>query len=95
MKRITALILGVTLLGVGFACAQDSSQLEQSSVQPITVGNKHCPVTGEEVGKMGPPITFTYNGKVYNLCCPGCKNAFGNNPEKFSKIADDDVKITK
>jgi len=44
---------------------------------------------------MGPPITFTYNGKVYNLCCPGCKNAFGNNPEKFSKIADDDVKITK
>ena len=95
MKRVTVLILGVILMTTGSVFAQQAQQAEQSMAQPAAIGNKHCPVTGEEVGKMGAPITFEYNGKVYNLCCPGCKNAFRNDPEKYSKIAEEDVKITK
>ena len=65
-------------------------------MQPVAVvGNKYCPVTGEEVGKMGAPLTVEYKGKGYNICCPGCKNVFKNDPEKYSKIAEQDVKITK
>ena len=99
MKRITVLILGVALLGAGWAYAQQvpltAQPTVQSTAQQVIVGNKHCPVSGEEVAKMGPPVTYEYNGKVYNLCCPGCLNAFKKNPEKYSKIAEQDAKITK
>ncbi len=95
MKRITALTMGIIFMSMSMVFAQEVSVPQQSSVQPVEVGNKHCPVTGEAVGKMGAPITYTYNGKIYNLCCPGCKNAFKNHPEKYSKIAQDDAKITQ
>jgi YHS domain-containing protein len=92
MKKITALIFGVFLMTTGLAFAQQASSVEQSTVQPVEVGNKHCPVSGKEVGQMGPPVKIEYNGKVYNLCCPGCKNTFNSGPEKYSKIAEDDAK---
>ena len=93
MKKVTVLTLSVILLSAGLALSQQSNQAQQSMLQPQSVGNKHCPVTGEEVGKMGPPLTYEYKGKLYNICCPGCKNAFKNDPEKYSKIAVDDAKI--
>jgi YHS domain-containing protein len=95
MKKVAVLALGIVFLTMGFVLAQQSPQVEQSSVQPIEVGNKHCPVSGDEVGQMGPPIKFEYNGKVYNLCCPMCIKSFKNNPDKYSKIAEDEVKAAK
>jgi YHS domain-containing protein len=95
MNKFTVAILGVILVAVSPAFAQESSSAQQSVLQPVTVGNKHCPVTGEEVGKMGPPLTFEYKGKVYNICCPGCKNTFLSDPEKYSKIAEDDAQKQK
>jgi len=92
MKKITALTLGIVLLTMGLAIAQQSSTVDQSSSQPVAVDNKHCPVSGGEVGKMGAPITIEYKGKVYNLCCPGCKSTFMSDPEKYSKIAEDAAK---
>ena len=95
MKRVTVLTLGVVFLAMGLGFAQDASQVQQSSVQLIEVGNKHCPVSGREVGQMGPAYKFEYSGKVYNLCCQGCKSTFSSNPQKYSKIAEDDAKITQ
>jgi YHS domain-containing protein len=95
MKKITALILGVIILSTGLAFAQQTPSTSQRAVQPVEVGNKHCPVSGREVGQMGPPIKVEYNGKVYNLCCPGCVSSFKNDPEKYSKIAEDEVKAVK
>ena len=46
------------------------------------VGNKMCPVSGEEVtGKH----FVEYNGKRYGLCCPMCANKFKRDPEKYLK----------
>ena len=95
MKIVTVLVLGVLLMATGLAFAQQSTQADQSSVQSVEVGNKHCPVSGREVGQMGPAYKEVYNGKVYNLCCPGCKSIFESNPEKYSKIAQDDAKIVQ
>lgn len=98
MNKIIGGIMAVLILGVPAGWAQqanapDSSQM--SSAQPIEVGNKICPVSKEKVGQMGPPIKYEYNGKVYNLCCPMCIRNFKNNPEKYSKIAEDEVKGEK
>ena len=92
MKKIIALILGAVLLSAGLAFAQQTPSASQRAVQPVEVGNKHCPVSGNKVGEMGPPIKVEYNGKVYNLCCPMCVRTFKNDPEKYSKIAEDEAK---
>ena len=62
------------------------------SVEVVKVGNKLCPVSKHKVGEMGPPVEISYNGKVYNLCCSMCVKDFLKDPEKFSKVAEDEVK---
>lgn len=61
------------------------------------IGNKICPVSGNVVddGKMGEAVKFVYNGKIYNLCCPMCIKDFKKNPEKYSAIAEKEVKGIK
>lgn len=61
------------------------------AAEPVEVGNKLCPVTGEEVGKMEEIVHYEYKGKIYNLCCDMCKKDFSKDPEKFSKIADESI----
>ncbi len=59
------------------------------AVEAINVGNKTCPVSGEEIGEesmKGQEVTVEYKGKVYNLCCPMCKKDFNKDPEKYIKI---------
>ena len=63
----------------------------------VEVGNKICPVSGDKIpapgekGDMGEAIKYEYNGKIYNLCCKMCVKDFKKNPEKYSKIAEDEV----
>ena len=61
------------------------------------VGNKLCPISGNPVddGSMGEAIKFVYNGKIYNLCCAMCMKDFKKNPEKYSAVAEKEVKESK
>jgi len=45
-----------------------------------------CPVSGEKLGEMGKPYTFTYKDQEVKLCCKGCKKDFDKNPEKYLKL---------
>lgn len=45
-----------------------------------------CPVSGEKLGEMGAPYTFTYQNQEVKLCCSGCKKKFDKDPEKYVKI---------
>jgi len=98
MSRVTALILGFVLLTTGLAFAQQTPSVAQAKVKAVEVGNKICPVSGNPVagGGMGEAaVKFEYNGKIYNLCCTGCLEEFKKHPEKYSKIAEDEVKAAK
>ena len=73
-------------------------QMDSKSTKGIEVGNKICPVSGDKIpapgekGTMGDePVKYEYNGKIYNLCCSMCIKDFKKNPEKYSKIAEDEV----
>ena len=76
-----------------------SDQKETTTASKVVeVGNKICPVSGDKIpapgekGTMGDePVKYEYNGKIYNLCCPMCIKDFKKNPEKYSKIAEDEV----
>ncbi len=76
---------------IGCGIIQVKSEVLQN-VQAVEVGNKVCPVSGEKVGQMGDIVKYEYNGKIYNLCCPMCKKDFSKDPEKYRKIAEDEVK---
>ena len=55
-----------------------------ASEEAIDVGNKTCPVTGEQI-KEDLKATYEYKGKVYNFCCAGCIDEFNKYPEKYIK----------
>jgi YHS domain-containing protein len=92
MNKITALMLGFFLVGTCVVFAQEAtsqvSSINKSEAQPGDAGNKFCPVSGRQIGVMGPGVTVQYNGKTYHLCCGGCISTFQSNPEKYSKIAE-------
>jgi YHS domain-containing protein len=91
MCKVMAVIMGVLILTAGLAFAGQTSAVEQAAVQPIEVGNKHCPVSGNEIGAMGPAFKYQYKGKIYNLCCGGCPQTFNTAPDKYAKIAEDEA----
>lgn len=45
-----------------------------------------CPVTGEPLGSMGPPILVGLGAKSVQVCCQGCVAAVKKNPDKYLKI---------
>ena len=65
--------------------------MDSKSTKAVEVGNKICPVSGDKVGEMGDIVKYEYNGKIYNLCCKACIKDFKKDPEKYSKIAEDEV----
>jgi len=44
---------------------------------------KTCPVSGDKLGEMGKPFTFTYKDQEVKLCCKGCKKDFDKDPAKY------------
>ncbi len=102
-SKVIALSIVAVMSVSGLAFAQETAAKEAAVAAPavenavvvaapVVVGNKVCPVTGKviDVDTLGQN-TVEYNGKVYNLCCPGCKEQFLADGEKFSKIAEAEV----
>lgn len=53
-----------------------------------------CPVTGEKLGSMGPPIPVTVAGKSIQVCCDSCVAAVKMNPDKYLKVVDDELRLS-
>jgi YHS domain-containing protein len=87
---VLALMAGLTMMPI-MVQAEDMADMNQEDVTAVEVGNKICPVSGEKVGEMGEVETIEHNGKIYNLCCAMCAKDFSKDPDKYAKIADDEV----
>ncbi len=53
--------------------------------KPKPYALKTCAVTGEKLGGMGEPYTFTHEGREIKLCCKGCLKEFKKDPAKYIK----------
>jgi hypothetical protein len=42
-----------------------------------------CPVTGNLLGSMGPPVSVTVHGQTVRLCCEACEGRLRKSPEKY------------
>jgi YHS domain-containing protein len=88
--KLMSVLLAMFVAHAGYVFAEEAAQGTEAT-QAVNVGNKICPVTGEKVdGEMGGG-TYEYKGKIYNLCCKMCTKDFSKDPEKYSKIADEEV----
>lgn len=86
--KIIVLVITVAFLFSTPVLAEES---HEGSADLVKVGNELCPVSGENVKSMGGGSVYEYNGKIYNLCCPGCVNMFEKDPEKYSTIAEENA----
>lgn len=69
------------------------SMLEKGHSESINVGNKICPVSGEEIGgAMGEGVEVEHEGKIYNLCCKMCAKDFKKDPAKYIEIINEELK---
>lgn len=97
MKKILLLAALLSVSGMAATGADTSLVLKPTAAQlkaAKPVGNKHCPVTGEEVGSMGEGPTVIYKGKSVALCCKGCVKAFAKDPAKVLAKAEADAKAS-
>lgn len=100
-SKLIATGLCVMLLSGSYVFAEEQKSNDKGSMmqnntagktsKAVEVGNKICPVSRNKVGEMGESVKYEYKGKIYNLCCPMCVKDFKKNPEKYSKIADEEV----
>ncbi len=101
---MAVIVVCALLVVAGVVMAQEAANTETApaavsvtEVTPaaaISVGNKVCPVTGEKVAELGKD-TVEYEGKVYNMCCPMCKEQFLADPAKFIAIVDAELAAEK
>ena len=60
-----------------------AGQNTPSQAGPLYNGQKLCPVSGEELGSMGPPIPVTVAGQTVYVCCEGCVKKVQGDPEHY------------
>jgi len=76
---VLVLILGWSALALAAAPAGDPYPLD------------HCPVSGEKLGSMGDPVSYSYQGRDIKFCCQGCVTSFEKDPETYLRKADAEI----
>ncbi|MBX3436991.1 MAG: hypothetical protein KF861_05840 [Planctomycetaceae bacterium] len=79
--------------GHGHADAQEiAAELAKLSPEDRALAEKQkvCPVGGEPLGSMGPPIKLVVEGREVFICCAGCEDAIRDEPEKYLRKLDHD-----
>jgi YHS domain-containing protein len=60
------------------------------AVAAVNVGNKICPVMGDKIDDKFK-VTYEYEGKIYNFCCPGCIESFKKDPQKYIRKVEEEL----
>jgi len=70
----------ILTLFLAFSFILSLSSVAQQSEEKVV-----CPVSGHEIKKSEAKIIYDYEGKTYYFCCEKCKEAFIENPEKYTQ----------
>jgi YHS domain-containing protein len=71
------------------ALASSTNSVSASDTKPIPYPLSTCVVDGMQLGSMGAPYVFVYQGQEVKMCCANCKPKFNENPAKYMKIIKD------
>lgn len=97
MKRLAICAL-VLIIGLAFTTNVNAQEKAKKAAKGKVIDSKPvnsvCPVTGEEIEKGAP--TVTYEGKTYALCCKSCIKKFNKEPAKYiGNLSEDGKKFVK
>lgn len=68
----------------------EAGRTQDIQVTGLSAGQKTCPVTGAELGSMGPPVPVTVGGQTIYVCCQGCVAKVQRNPDTYlRKVANE------
>ena len=91
-KNLTALTLIIAVLAAPtLGIAADSKADAKGKAYPLET----CVVSGEKLGDMGKPYSFTHEGQEVKLCCKSCLKDFKKDPAKYVKKIKDAEEKTK
>lgn len=85
MKALAAIAVASMFCFAGVLRADDQ-------LKPLPYPLATCFISGDQLGDMGKPVVFTYEGQELIMCCKDCKKKFDKNPKKYMKIFQDAVK---
>ncbi len=96
MKNVLIILGVLSLLVLGAVSVKAETVSQEIDIkarvdQPVNLGNKFCPVTGEKIDPALKAV-YEYEGKIYNFCCPMCIDSFKKNPEKYIKKVEEELK---
>ena len=69
-----------------FSNREEMSRTDSFTPRDQAPPQQLCPVTGEELGSMGPPIPVTVSGRTIQVCCEACVAAVKRDPAKYFGI---------
>jgi YHS domain-containing protein len=83
IKHLTVAALTLSVLAGPLSALAGDKPADKSKekVYPLTT----CVVSGEKLGEMGKPYTFTQDGQEIQLCCKSCLKDFKKDPAKYVK----------
>ncbi len=89
-KLAVVLVSGILVFGASnLVFAQETGAVKEVQ-KAVNVGNKICPVSGDKIDEK-TKVTYEYQGKIYNLCCPMCTDPFKKDPEKYIKKVEQEL----
>jgi len=81
---VASLVLADDMAGMNMpASPAPATQPSTQPTQAIDLRNAICPVSGDKVGDSN--LVEVYDGKVYHLCCPDCREGFEKDPANYAK----------
>lgn len=99
MRKILIALAIASVASLAAATADTTLVLKPTAAQvkaAHAVGNKKCPVSGDEIGgSMGPGKTVVYKGQAVQLCCGSCVKKFAKDPERYLAEAEKSAKPSK
>ena len=94
MKKLKPFIVAVLL--TSFAAAPLAVFAKDKDAKAKSYPLTTCVVSGEKLGEMGKPYTFTHEGREIELCCKSCLKDFKKDPAKYvKKIEEAEAKAKK
>jgi YHS domain-containing protein len=91
-KLFAVIIFVATMVSASWTGWADDSTNAPVKVYPL----KTCLVCGMELGMMGKPYVFVYQGQEIKVCDKSEKAEFDKDPKKyFKKLADAEAKLKR
>jgi YHS domain-containing protein len=72
----------ITLMAGAAPAAEEKAGGAEQAVED-TYPLETCIVTGAELGSMGEPVAYRYEGREIRFCCKGCISRFEADPEAY------------